>query len=206
MATKYLDLMFTTAVCRAQTQYYGRAGKISGAPDRNLLGQAESEFIVARDSFYLASVSETGWPYIQHRGGPPGFLKVLDDRTFAFADFRGNRQYVSLGNLKGDDRVALFLMDYPHRRRLKVLGHAREVDAASEPDLVGKLADPGYPAVVERGVVITLEGFDWNCPQHITPRFTEAEVQAAVAPLLERLHAAEAERDALAARLALAGE
>ena len=205
MALRFAELMFTPAVKAEQERLgsrtaYARAERPE-APARDRFGAAEATFIALRDSLYMASVTETGWPYVQHRGGPPGFLKVLDERTLGFADFRGNRQYVSLGNLKGDDRVALFLMDYPHRRRLKVLGHAREVDAAAEPELVAKLADPGYGAVVERGIAITLEGFDWNCPQHITPRFTEAEVQAAVAPLLERLHAAEAERDALAARL-----
>ena len=150
MALRFAELMFTPAVKAEQERLgsrtaYARAERPE-APARDRFGPAEAAFIAARDSFYVASVSETGWPYIQHRGGPPGFLKVLDDRTLGFADFRGNRQYVSLGNLKGDDRVALFLMDYPHRRRLKVLGHARAVDAASEPDLVAKLADPGYPA------------------------------------------------------------
>jgi predicted pyridoxine 5'-phosphate oxidase superfamily flavin-nucleotide-binding protein len=209
MALRFAELMFTPAVKAEQERLGSRASyarvERPEAPARDRLGPAEAAFIAARDSFYVASVGETGWPYIQHRGGPPGFLKVLDDRTLGFADFRGNRQYVSLGNLKGDDRVALFLMDYPHRRRLKLLGHAREVDATTEPELLARLADPGYGATVERGIVITLEGFDWNCPQHITPRFTEAEVQAAAAPLLERLHAVEAERDALAARLEAAG-
>ena len=132
-------------------------------------------------------MSETGWPYIQHRGGPPGFLEVLDETTLGFADFRGNRQYCRVGNLAGsDDRVSLFLMDYAHRRRLKILGHARIVEAASEPGLLARLAVPGYRAKVERGVVITVEAFDWNCPQHITPRFTVEELKAMAQPATDR--------------------
>ena len=123
----------------------------------------------------MATVSETGWPYLQHRGGPKGFLKVLDPQTIAFADFRGNLQYVSAGNLEGNDRVALFLMDYANRQRLKLLGHSRVVDAADDPGLIDRLRDPGYRARVERAVVIRVEAFDWNCRQHITPRFTEEE-------------------------------
>ena len=129
MATKYLDMTFTDAVCRAQTQYYGRAGKIVGAPERDPLGQAEVEFIAARDSFYLGSISGSGWSYIQHRGGPPGFLRVINETTLAFADYKGNRQLLSTGNLAVNSRVALFLMDYPNHERLKILGHARVVDA-----------------------------------------------------------------------------
>jgi len=209
MALRFAELMFTDHVKAEQEkagsrQSYARM-ELPQAPSRDRLGPGEEAFIAERDSFYMASVTETGWPYVQHRGGPPGFLKVLDERTFGFADFRGNRQYVSLGNLKTSDRVALFLMDYPNQRRLKVLGHAREVTIEDEPELVAKLRDPAYTAVVERGIVITIEGFDWNCPQHITPRFTESEVQAALAPLVERLKAAEAQRDALAARLAAKG-
>ena len=129
MATKYLDLMFTDAVCRAQTQYYGQAGKIAGAPERDPLGQAEAEFIAARDSFYVGSISESGWPYVQHRGGPAGFLRLINETTLVFADYKGNRQLLSTGNLSVNDRVALFLMDYKNRERLKILGHARIEDA-----------------------------------------------------------------------------
>jgi predicted pyridoxine 5'-phosphate oxidase superfamily flavin-nucleotide-binding protein len=206
MALRFAELMFTPHVKAEQEkagsrQSYARMERPE-APARDRLGPGEADFIAARDSFYMASVSETGWPYVQHRGGPPGFLKLLDERRIGFADFRGNRQYVSVGNLKTDDRVALFLMDYPNQRRLKLLGHAREVTQDAEPELVARLRDPAYGAVVERGIVIAIEGFDWNCPQHITPRFTEAGVQTAVAPLMERLKAAEDERDRLAARLA----
>lgn len=199
--------MFTPAV-RAVQQALGsrRAYERLDAPEadpRDALGEAERAFIAARDSFYLASVSETGWPYVQHRGGPPGFLKVLDDKTLGFADFRGNRQYVSVGNLNGNDRVSLILMDYPHQRRLKLLGHARTVSIQDHPETIARLEDAAYAAKVERGIVIQLEAFDWNCPQHITPRFTQAEIAAAAAPLWQRLHAAEEERDTLRAELAL---
>jgi predicted pyridoxine 5'-phosphate oxidase superfamily flavin-nucleotide-binding protein len=142
------------------------------------LTEAESEFIAARDGFYQATVSESGWPYVQFRGGPSGFLRVLDERTIAYADFRGNMQYISAGNLAGDGRVSLILMDYANRRRLKILGRARLVDAADDPALVAKLEDPAYRARVERAVVIAVAAFDWNCPQHITPRYTEAEFAA----------------------------
>jgi len=153
----------------------------------------EAAFIAERDSFYLATVSQTGWPYIQHRGGPPGFLRLLDERTLGFADFRGNRQYLTLGNLAGVERVALFLMDYPRRRRLKILARMAAHDLTAEPDLAARLATPGYRAAVERGFVLELQAFDWNCGQHITPRFTAAEVEVAIAPLRARLEELEAE-------------
>ena len=140
------------------------------------LGFREVEFIGKRDSFYMASVGESGWPYVQHRGGPAGFMKVLDPKTIGFADYSGNRQYVSTGNFKTDDRVALFFMDYPNRRRLKMLGRVRSV-ALDEVEMLAKLEDDGYPAQLERGFTIQVEAFDWNCPQHITPRFTEAEIE-----------------------------
>ena len=197
MAHRFAELMFTPAVKAVQERMGSRGGYESfeapDAPGNDAFGPAERAFIAARDSFYMATCSETGWPYVQHRGGPPGFLKVLDDRTLGFADYRGNRQYVSVGNLAADDRVSLFLMDYPNRRRLKVIGHARAVDQRAEPGVVERLQDAGYRARVERGMVIAIEGFDWNCPQHITPRFAEAEMAAVVGPLLARLRAAEAE-------------
>lgn len=143
------------------------------APD---LGPFEVTFIEARDSIYVGTVGETGWPYVQHRGGPVGFLKVLDARTLGFADFSGNRQYISTGNLTGDNRISLFLMDYPHQTRLKILGRARIIDEDSEPDLLQCLDNPHYRARVERGIVIHVEGFDWNCPKYITPRYTDSEV------------------------------
>ena len=197
MGHRFAELAFTDRVRAIQEQEGSRASYArfeGGEAHHDRLGPAEAAFLAARDSFYLATVSETGWPYVQHRGGPPGFVKVLDERTVGFADFRGNRQYVSLGNLGGDDRVSLILVDYPHRRRLKILGHARAVE---DPATVARLAVEGYPAKVERGLLIEVAAFDWNCPQHLTPRFTEAEIAAAAAPLHARIAELEA---ALAAR------
>ncbi len=187
MATKYLDLTFTDAVCRAQTQYYGSAGKITGAPERDPLGPAEAEFIAARDSFYLGTVGENGWPYIQHRGGPSGFLRVLNQTTLAFADYKGNRQLLSTGNVSVNDRVALFLMDYKHRERLKILGHARVEDARLHPELVVQISDPNMRSSVERLVFIDVVSFDWNCPKYITPRYSVAEVEELAGPLRARI-------------------
>ncbi|MGI9327352.1 MAG: pyridoxamine 5'-phosphate oxidase family protein [Pseudomonadales bacterium] len=178
MAHQFAKLAFTPSVRELQLVHGSRANYApmdNGEDYNHRLGAREREFIVARDSFYLASVSETGWPYLQHRGGPAGFMKVLDDRTIGFADYSGNRQYVSAGNFRGDDRVALFFMDYPNRRRLKMLGRMQMVDA-EDPALVAQVEDPDYPAQVERIATIRVEAFDWNCPQHITPRFTDVEL------------------------------
>ena len=164
----------------------------------------EAAFIAERDSFYMASVSETGWPYVQHRGGPRGFLKMVDDRTLAFADYRGNRQYISTGNLAADDRACLFLMDYAGRARLKVYARVEQVALDADVALTDLVTVPGYKAKIERIFRIRLESFDWNCPQHITPRFTEDEVNEAVRPLRDRLGALEAEIAGLRARLASA--
>jgi hypothetical protein len=163
---------------------------------------AEAAFIAERDSFYMATVSESGWPYVQHRGGPPGFIRILDEMTLAIPDFRGNRQYISTGNLATDDRAALILMDYPHRRRLKIYAHVEARDLSANPDLVAKLTLPDTKAKVERALVIHLTAFDWNCPQHITPRFSEAELEPALQPFRARLEALEEENQALRAELA----
>lgn len=193
MATKYLDLTFTESVRRAQTQYYGRAGKIAGALERDSLGQAEAEFIAARDSFYLGSISESGWPYVQHRGGPHGFLRVINETTLAFADYKGNRQLLTTGNVSVNDRVALFLMDYKNRERLKILGHARVEDARAYPELIAQLADPNMQSSVERLVFIDIVSFDWNCPKYITPRYSAEEVEEYVGPLKSRIAELEAQ-------------
>ncbi len=209
MALRFAELMFSPAAKAEQARRGSRSAyarmERPEAPARDQLGPDEAAFIAARDSFYMASVTHESWPYVQHRGGPPGFLKLLDPKTLGFADYRGNRQYVSVGNLVTNDRVALFLMDYPAKRRLKLLGHARSIDADTDGELAGRLRDAGYVAAIEHAIVIDIEGFDWNCPQHITPRFTHDEVTAATAPLRDRLNAAEAERDRLAAKLAAAG-
>jgi predicted pyridoxine 5'-phosphate oxidase superfamily flavin-nucleotide-binding protein len=191
MATKYLDIMFTDSVRRAQKQYYGASGEIANAPERDVLGPAEAEFIAARDSFYLGTVSETGWPYLQHRGGPAGFLRVLDSATLAFADYKGNRQLLSAGNLMANDRVALFLMDYRNRERLKILGHARVEDARIHPKLIEQLTNRSMHALTERVVFIDVVSFDWNCPKYITPRYSIEEVEELAGPL--RRHIAELE-------------
>lgn len=187
MATKYLDLMFTDSVCLAQKQYYGRTGVITGAPERDPLSQAEAEFIATRDSFYLGSISESGWPYIQHRGGPQGFVRVIDETTLVFADYKGNRQLLTTGNVSVNDRVALFLMDYKNRARLKILGHARVEDARLHLELVAQIADSTMRSSVERLVFIDVVSFDWNCPKYITPRYSIGEVEDLAAPLRKRI-------------------
>ncbi|MBX3332352.1 MAG: pyridoxamine 5'-phosphate oxidase family protein [Nitrospira sp.] len=192
MAMKYLDLTMTESVRRAQKQYYGHAGRIAGGPEHDPLGETEVEFIAARDSFYLGTVGETGWPYIQHRGGPKGFLRVLNPTTLAFADYRGNRQLLSTGNLSVNTRVSLFLMDYKNRERLKILGHARIEDARSHPELLSQLSIPSLQANVERIVVIDVVSFDWNCPKYITPRYSAEEVEELVGPLKAKIAELEA--------------
>jgi uncharacterized protein len=193
MATKYLDTMMTDSVRRVQEHYYGHAANVANAPDRDPLGEAEAEFIVARDSFYLGTVSETGWPYIQHRGGPTGFLRVINPTTLVFGDYPGNRQLLSTGNLSVNDRVSLFLMDYPNRTRLKILGYARVEDAQSHPDLAAQLSNPGMRARVERIVFIDVVSFDWNCPKYITPRYSLEEVEELSGSLKARISELEAE-------------
>ena len=193
MATKYIDLTFTDSVRRAQKQYYGKAGNIVGAPERDPLSQAEAEFITARDSFYLGSISESGWPYIQHRGGPPGFLRVINETTLAFADYKGNRQLLTTGNVSVNDRVALFLMDYKNRERLKILGRARVEDPRVHPELIEQITDPTMRSTVERLVFIDVVSFDWNCPKYITPRYSAEEVEEHVAPLERRIAELEAQ-------------
>ena len=184
MTDRYGEIAFTDAVkarqeAQGSRRAYARRGE--GVEINSRLGAAEAAFIAGLDTFFLASVSETGWPYIQHRGGPAGFLRVLDGYTLGFADFGGNRQYITAGNIDRDDRVALLLIDFANRRRLKVFGRMRAVDAASGSPIASALNVPDYPAPVEGGFLIRVEAFDWNCPQHITPRFTEAEVRAALA-------------------------
>lgn len=181
MARAFAKISFTPDVQAIQAEMGSRAAYRPaelGEIEEEGLGIVEQAFIAERDSFYQATVSQTGWPYVQHRGGPAGFLKVLDDRTIGYADFSGNRQYISAGNLRGDDRVSLLLMDYPQRRRLKIWGRARAVDDTNEPELLAKLESPDYRAPVERGIVIQVEAFDWNCPKYITPRYSQNEVEA----------------------------
>lgn len=195
MGHKFAEIAFTPSVRSVQREQGSRAAyaRMEHGPDvDDELGPGEAEFIAARDSFYMATVSETGWPYVQHRGGPAGFVRVLDPRTLGFADFRGNRQYVSVGNLTRDDRVSLLFMDYPNRGRLKLLGRATQV-GPDQQEILDRLKVPDYPARIERGLLVRVEAFDWNCPQHITPRFTLAEIEAATAPLRRRIAELEAQ-------------
>lgn len=159
----------------------------------------EIAYISQRDSFYLATVSETGWPYVQHRGGPRGFLKILDHKTLAFADYVGNRQYFSLGNLSSDNRVSMILMDYPNRRRLKLLGRMNAV--ALDGEIAPLVTDDGKGLKPQRAMIFKLDAFDWNCPKYITPRYTEEEIDLAFRPFQKRLHELEAENAALRAKL-----
>jgi uncharacterized protein len=197
MSRRFAELAFTPLVKEQQERHgsrrqYARMEEIGEPGDR--LTEFEQEFIAGRDGFYMASTSETGWPYIQHRGGEKGFLRVLDDRTLGFADLRGNKQYVSVGNLEHDNRVALFFMDYARQLRLKILGRAEvhENDAESAA-LLEKLRVPGEKTPAERAIVIRVEAFDWNCPQHITPRYTQEELMGTLEPLRKRMEALEAE-------------
>lgn len=196
MSHKFADIAFTETVKRLQQEAgsrntYARM-EASEQPRNHTLGPREAAFIGARDSFYMATTSETGWPYVQHRGGPKGFVRVLDEGTIGFADYGGNRQYVSVGNLTTDNRVSLFFMDYPNRARLKLFGRVRMVDPA-DAAVTERLDVPGYAARIERGFLITVEGFDWNCSQHIAERYTLADIEQATAGLRQRIEALEAE-------------
>jgi predicted pyridoxine 5'-phosphate oxidase superfamily flavin-nucleotide-binding protein len=196
MARNFTNIAFTPSVKAAQARYGSRAAYsrieqgANAGPDP--LGEREKAFIEARDGFYQATVSETGWPYVQFRGGPAGFLRVLDNRTIGYADFRGNVQYLSVGNIDANDRVALILMDHANRLRLKIWARARLVDPDEDSDLVRRLEIPTYRARVERAVILAVEAFDWNCPQHITPRFTAEEVEDRIRPLMARIAELEA--------------
>jgi predicted pyridoxine 5'-phosphate oxidase superfamily flavin-nucleotide-binding protein len=196
MAEKFLELTFTDSVLEAQQHYFGRSHPIHAGGERDSLTAEEIEFIKARDSFYMSTVSETGWPYMQHRGGPPGFLQVVSPTSLAFADYRGNRQLLSTGNLAVNDRIFLFLMDYPQRERLKILGHARVEDAREHPELVKQFATPNLQRLVERIFFVDVVSYDWNCQQYITPRYTAEQAEKAVQPLRQRIAELEARLNA----------
>ncbi len=205
MARNYRHTMFSDAVKAVQERHGSRASYLKmdadadGTPDA--LTAKEIGFIALRDSFYMASVTAHGWPYMQHRGGPAGFLRHMAGNRIGFADYRGNRQYLSTANLAGNDRVSLFLMDYPNKDRLKLVGHAHSVELADDPALVTSLMPEGYRATPERAFLIDVIGWEWNCSQHITPRFTEAEISAAIQPMAAELNQLRAENAALRARL-----
>jgi predicted pyridoxine 5'-phosphate oxidase superfamily flavin-nucleotide-binding protein len=202
MSRGFLDIAITPSVRAVQAEMGSeelwRKNTARRAADR--FTDREAAFIAARDSFYLATVSETGWPYVQHRGGPPGFLRRIDERTLAFADFRGNRQYITAGNATVNDRACLFLVDYPRQARLKIYARIELIALDADPALAADVVVPGYRAKPERILKLRLEGFDWNCPQHIAPRFTEAEIAERMRPLCDRLAALEAENASLRAR------
>ena len=189
MAQTFLHTLFgpgarAMQVVAGSRASYARMEADAGPVD--VLTERELDFIAARDSFYMASVSEDGWPYVQHRGGPAGFLRLIDGNRIGFADYRGNRQYLSAAHFAADDRVSLFLMDYPNRRRLKIIGHAHASEDAAD---IAPLMPPDYAAEPERAFLIDVIGFDWNCPQHITRRFTEADVRRASQPLIDEVTA-----------------
>ena len=195
MAKNFADIAFTDSVKAQQEQHgsrqqYARMDRLARGTTLTL---AETEFIAARDSFYLATVGENGYPYVQFRGGPPGFLRVMDAQTLGYADFRGNRQYITLGNLDRNNRAALILMDYANQSRLKIYARIEVINEKDRPELMKKLRVPGYDAKIERAMLLHVEAFDWNCPQHITPRFTMDEIQAMNAPLHEHIAKLEAE-------------
>lgn len=189
MADRYMHTVLTPSVLEAERTYYGRSYATSGeVPEIDALRDQEVEFIETRDSFYIATITENDWPYLQHRGGPFGFVRVLGPQQIGFADYGGNRQLISVGSISKQDRVALFMMDYPQRQRVKILGHAKVYDAREHPELAGKVLPPGgHGAKVERVFIIDILSYDWNCPKFITPRYSAAEVQNAAAPLHQRI-------------------
>ncbi len=190
MANNFYDIAFTPDVKRAQERY-GSRRRFERIEDERAekiaLSDAEIDFIERCDGFYMATIGEQNQPYVQFRGGRAGFLKILDEQTLGFADFRGNLQYISVGNLSGNNRVALFLMDYANRRRLKIFAEAEVRDAADAPELIEKLRDENYEAKIERAVILRVKAFNWNCPQHITPRYTIEQIRQIVAPLNEQI-------------------
>ncbi|GJL94198.1 MAG: pyridoxamine 5'-phosphate oxidase [Hyphococcus sp.] len=200
------EIMFTDAVQVEQSRRGSRDGyaKMTARPAPTGLSDREAAFIAERDSFYMASVTQTGWPYVQHRGGPKGFLKIINATTLGMADYRGNKQYVSTGNFKIDNRVSLFLMDYPNRARLKLLARVNVEDVVDNPKLAEQFFSEGQGRV-EQLMTFTVEAFDWNCPQFITPRFTENQVRDVMKPKLDELDRLEVENAALKDRLAALG-
>lgn len=203
MAQNFLHTLFSDAARGMQEKAGSRSAYArmeAGADGPDQMGPKEVEFIALRDSFYLASITEAGWPYVQHRGGPAGFLKAMPGNRLAFADYQGNKQYLSTANLIAQPRVALLLMDYPNRRRLKIIGTARAVEIDADPGFATALMMPGYKATPERAFVIDVVGYDWNCPQHITPRFTEAEIAQAIRPLTAEINQLRAELERLRAQ------
>jgi uncharacterized protein len=194
MTDRYLQITTTDAVKQLQERWGSRSTYCrleSGPLTHHQLGPEEVAFIEAQDSFFLASINDNDWPYIQHRGGPRGFLKVFANNQLGFPDFKGNRQYLSFGNILKHPRVSLFLIDYPARARLKIFGQAKLVEGANLPEVLSKAFETAGD--VQRGVIIQVEAFDWNCPKYIVPRFTEAQVRTVIDPLVKRIKDLETE-------------
>lgn len=179
----YEKIAFTDAVKNLQEEHGSRAAyaRMEQGDHEDGFTEDEINFIATRDSFYMASISETGYPYIQHRGGPKGFIKVINDHTLGLVDFSGNRQYISVGNAVNNNKVSLFMMDYPRRARLKLYAELRVVEIDDNPELFRQLDPADYKHKAERMLLFEVKGYNWNCPQHITPRYTLAEIEAAFA-------------------------
>jgi uncharacterized protein len=201
----FRSLVFTPLIKKLQEKYgsrrqYERMEEFGQAQDR--FTPFETEFLAGRDSFYMATVGSTGWPYVQHRGGPKGFLKVIDDHTLAFGDLRGNKQYITTGNLLTDDRVALIMVDYPRQARLKILGRVETFEGEKAKAWLDLVRMPEEKTPIERAFVIHVEAYDWNCPQHITPRYTAEEIREGMKEIEKRVQALEQENDKLRKELA----
>ncbi len=180
MAKNFAEITFTDSVKKAQEKYGSRevyAKVEKRLPEQKDLYLREMTHIERMDGFYMSSVGENGWPYVQFRGGPKGFLKVIDQNTLGYADFKGNLQYISTGNITSTKKVALILLHYPTKTRLKIWANAEIQDPKENPELTAKLVDEEYQATVERLVLFKIEAYDWNCPQHITPRYTLEEIK-----------------------------
>lgn len=193
MAKHFMEFAFNDSVRNVQEKYGTRAAyqKMESRNEfRNQLTWQEKGYIKNRDSFYLSSVGENGWPYMQFRGGPKGFLKIIDDNVLAYADFRGNGQYISTGNINATKKTVLFLMDYTQQQRLKIWAEAKVLHADDHPELLEKVKMPDYSATIERIFTFKVHAFDWNCPQHITPRYTKEEIEKEMGMSLNRVQTA----------------
>jgi len=179
MAKNYPSIAFTAAIKKLQERFGSRASYARLEKESYVDGLTDNEiaFIGQRDSFYMATIGENGYPYIQHRGGPKGFVKVLDKNRIGFIDFRGNMQYISVGNIGTHNKVSLIMVDYPARARLKILATATIIEIKDDPALYEQLDLPGYKFKPERMIVLTIDAYDWNCPQHIIPRYTVEEIE-----------------------------
>ena len=199
MAKNFASIGFSTAARQLQEKYGSRQSYARMEKDSYVDGltEKETDFIAERDSFYIASIGENGFPYIQHRGGPKGFLKVLDNKRLGFIDFKGNMQYITAGNLATNNKIALIMVDYPSRTRLKIFARAEMAELAGHQELYNALNLEGYKFRPERMMVLHIEAYDWNCPQHIVPRYTVEEIEKALAPQREYIAKLEAEIKAL---------